>query len=38
MERRYYFVYIVTNKKKTTLYIGVTNNLFSHPWRIRLLA
>ena len=26
-----YFIYITTNKNKTTLYIGVTNNL---PYRL----
>lgn len=25
--KKYYFVYIITNKYKSTLYLGVTNNL-----------
>lgn len=28
-----YFVYIVTNKTKTTLYTGVTNNLSARLWQ-----
>ncbi len=27
MEERTYFVYIMTNKMNTTLYVGVTNNI-----------
>ena len=29
MSNHNYFVYIVTNKNKTTLYIGVTNDLYT---------
>ena len=34
MDRRYY-VYIITNPKRTVLYIGVTNNLKYRIWRHR---
>jgi putative endonuclease len=30
---RYYFVYIVTNKKNGTLYTGITNNLIKRVWQ-----
>lgn len=30
--KRSYFVYILTNYKDTTLYIGVTNNLVKRVW------
>ena len=29
------FIYIVTNERRTTLYIGVTNNLQSRVWQHR---
>ena len=29
------YIYIMTNKYKTTLYIGVTNNLKRHVWEHR---
>ncbi len=38
MKRRVYYIYIVTNPGKTTLYIGVTNNLSARiieHWRNR---
>jgi putative endonuclease len=30
-----YFVYIMTNKNRTTLYVGVTNNLVGRVWQHR---
>lgn len=32
MEDRYYYIYILTNKNNTVLYIGVTNNLIRRIW------
>jgi putative endonuclease len=29
---RYYFVYILANKKRGTLYVGITNNLMKRVW------
>ena len=29
---RCYYVYIMTNQRHTTLYIGITNNLSRRPW------
>ena len=29
------FIYIITNERRTTLYIGVTNNLESRVWQHR---
>ena len=29
---KYYFVYILTNKNNTVLYIGVTNNIARRTW------
>ncbi|HEY0769078.1 MAG TPA: GIY-YIG nuclease family protein [Sphingobacteriaceae bacterium] len=31
----YAFVYIITNAHNTTLYVGVTNNLYSRLWEHR---
>lgn len=30
--QKYYHVYITTNKRHTTLYVGVTNNLIKRTW------
>jgi len=31
-----YYVYIITNKENTTLYIGVTNNLQTRIWEHKI--
>lgn len=33
MQERFYFIYILTNKRRTTLYTGVTNNLLNRAWQ-----
>jgi putative endonuclease len=37
-QERIYYLYILTNKKRGTLYIGVTNNLFSRGWQHKLMV
>jgi putative endonuclease len=32
MQRRLYYVYLLTNKHKTVLYVGVTNDLQRRMW------
>lgn len=33
---RRYFVYIMTNKKRGTLYIGMTNNIKTRTWQHKM--
>ena len=38
MKKEYiYYVYILTNRKRGVLYIGVTNDLFSREWQHKLM-
>ncbi len=33
MQQKYYYVYIMTNKRNTTLYTGVTSDLAARTWQ-----
>ena len=33
MSQKYFFIYMMTNKKKGTIYTGVTNNLSNRVWQ-----
>jgi len=33
MNRKTYYIYILTNKRHTVLYVGVTGNLFRRIWQ-----
>ena len=36
IKKHIYYLYILSNKRRGTLYIGVTNNLFSREWQHKL--